>query len=254
VLIRGAAHVHSEWSYDAKWPLARLAAAFSRRRYRVLLMTEHQNGFSEARWREYRAACRSASNDKILLVPGIEYNDPSNTIHILVWGDLGFWAEEVAVPGLLGYVAQDGGAAVFAHPSRRAAWRHFQDDWEKSLVGIELWNRKTDGWAPSPEAAQLLSRTGAMPFVGLDFHDFRQFFPLSCMLDVEPPVCEASVISCLRQKRFRSRFVWMPAERLQRGLCGRMLSLAERARRRARPLARVVRGWKQAPGDVPGPK
>ena len=254
MLTRVAAHVHSEWSYDAKWPLARLAEAFSRRGCRALLMTEHQNGFSEARWREYRAACRSASNDRILLVPGIEYSDPSNTIHILVWGDLRFWAEEVVVARLLGYVAQNGGAAVFAHPSRRAAWRLFQDEWEKSLVGIELWNRKTDGWAPSPEAGRLLSRVGAMPFAGLDFHDFRQFFPLTSTLELELPVSEASVISCLRQKRFRSYFLGMPAEPLHGGFRGWTLSLAERARRLARPLARAVRGWRHAREGASDPK
>lgn len=217
-------------------------------------MTEHQNGFSEARWREYRAACRSASSDTLLLVPGIEYNDPSNTVHILVWGDLPFWKKEAAIPDLLAYVAEAGGAAVFAHPSRRAAWRCFEEEWKNRLAGIELWNRKTDGWAPSPEASELLARTGAAPFVGLDFHDSRQFFPLTSTFDVEPPVSEASVVSCLVQKRFSSNFLWTQADRWQRGLGGWMLSQAERARRLARPLARVVRGWGPVATDALEPK
>ena len=84
MLVHAAAHIHSQWSYDGKWSLDRLAETFSRRGYQVLLMSEHQNGFDEDRRLQYRKACLAASNGKILLVPGMEYSDPSNTVHILV--------------------------------------------------------------------------------------------------------------------------------------------------------------------------
>ena len=46
-LIRTASHVHSTWSYDGKWPLEKLSRSFSQLGYRAVLMTEHDQGFSE---------------------------------------------------------------------------------------------------------------------------------------------------------------------------------------------------------------
>ena len=59
--IRVAPHVHSEWSYDAEWPLAELADAFRQRKYDVVLTAEHDRGFDGARWDAYRQACADAS-------------------------------------------------------------------------------------------------------------------------------------------------------------------------------------------------
>ena len=50
-------HVHSKWSYDGSWSLEALSANFSRRGCRVLMMTEHDRGFTAARLAEYREAC-----------------------------------------------------------------------------------------------------------------------------------------------------------------------------------------------------
>ena len=55
--MRVAAHVHSEWSYDAEWQLDELVRAFRERRYDAVLMAEHDRGFDDVRWEAYRAAC-----------------------------------------------------------------------------------------------------------------------------------------------------------------------------------------------------
>src|SRR5580765_6217960 len=79
-------HVHSEWSYDGSWSLAALSAKFAQRGCRVLMMTEHDRGFTAGRFDEYRRACADASSGKILVVPGIEYSDAANRVHVLTWG------------------------------------------------------------------------------------------------------------------------------------------------------------------------
>jgi predicted metal-dependent phosphoesterase TrpH len=180
--LKAACHVHSEWSYDAKWPLSKIHDEFGRRGYRVVLMTEHDKGFSNSRWAEYQAACASASSDRVLIVPGIEYSDPENIVHVLVWGDLPFLGEALQTEEMLQQVSKFGGTAVLAHPTRRDAWKRFRPEWTGHLHGIELWNRKTDGWAPSKTAPALISRTGLSPFAGLDFHARNQLFPLSMQL------------------------------------------------------------------------
>src|SRR6185312_13160507 len=93
--VRVAAHVHSEWSYDGTWSLSRIATTFARLGYRAVLLAEHDRGFDDERWLAYRAACQQASNWNLLLVPGIEYSDPANTVHVPVWGDIPFLGEGV---------------------------------------------------------------------------------------------------------------------------------------------------------------
>ncbi len=127
---------------------------------------------------------------------------------------------------------------MFAHPSRSDAWKRFNPDWNARLVGIECWNRKTDGWAPSQDAWRLLRVSRAVPFAGQDFHDARQFFPLSTVLQVEEPIIETTVLACLRLVRCRSTAFGFPIERFAVGLGAGALRCAEFARRRAAFLYR----------------
>lgn len=194
-----ACHVHSDWSYDGSWPIERLAAEFARRGYNVLLMTEHDRGFSQAKLDDYRAACARASRPEMLVVPGIEYSDATNTVHILTWGNIPFLGEAMPTATVLEEVNRARGVSVFAHPRRRNAWRQFDPAWSEKLLGIEIWNRKTDGWRPSDKGAALVGT--CVPFVSLDFHERNQFFPLAMVLDLESEAVETSVIQCLRARR-----------------------------------------------------
>ena len=202
-MIKTASHIHSEWSYDGQWPLTKIAAEFERRGYHVLLTTEHDRGFSQARLLEYREACAKASTERLLIVPGIEYSDADNVVHILVWGSVPFLGEALSTVELLDKVKAAGGFAVLAHPSRKEAWKRFDPRWASNLLGIEIWNRKTDGWAPSSTAMPLMRGNSLLPFVGLDFHTRRQFFPLATELKIGAPVTETSVLECFRSGRCR---------------------------------------------------
>ena len=50
---------------------------------------------------DYRGACAQASSDKILVVPGIEYSDPANRVHVLVWGKIPFPGEGLPTDEML---------------------------------------------------------------------------------------------------------------------------------------------------------
>src|SRR5271167_47790 len=176
--ILAACHLHSKWSYDGSWTLEALSAEFAGRGYGVLLMTEHDRGFSVGRLAEFREACRQASSAKILVVPGIEYSDSANRVHVLVWGPVPFLGENLPTGEMLQKVREYNGLAVFAHPTRMEAWKTFDPAWSPLLLGVEMWNRKYDGWAPSKTAPELQQATQAVPFVGLDFHSARQLFSL----------------------------------------------------------------------------
>ncbi|HUK26201.1 MAG TPA: hypothetical protein VLV49_16595 [Terriglobales bacterium] len=236
--VLAACHVHSNWSYDGKWTLEALSEKFAERGCRVLMMTEHDRGFSRERLREFRQACARVSSEKILLLPGIEYSDAANRVHVLVWGPVPFLGESLPTGEMLRAAAEAGGLAVLAHPTRKEAWKAFEPGWEGHLLGIEAWNRKYDGWAPSDTASALLRRSHAVPFVGLDFHTHRQFFPLTMALDIHSPLTEQSVLDCLQSRRCRARVfgVSLGQNLIRRALPA--LGVAEQGRRKAASLVR----------------
>jgi hypothetical protein len=236
-----ACHVHSKWSYDGSWSLEALSTKFSRRGCRVLMMTEHDRGFTATRLDQYREACAQTSSGEILVLPGIEYSDAANRVHVLVWGPVPFLGEGLPTSETLDAVHSAGGLAVLAHPSRRDAWRFFESCWAERLLGIETWNRKYDGWAPSQTAPALLSMAGAIPFVGLDFHTRRQSFPLTMALDMDKNVTEETVLNCLRSRRCHPCAFGLPLSESLVSQILPVLGLAERSRRMVASITRRSR-------------
>ena len=259
MIIRAALHIHSNWSYDGQWELPTLATAFAARGYRVLLMTEHDLGFSEERRLAHREACRELSTDHLLIIPGIEYSDASNTIHVLVWGDGPFLGIGQETQRMLEHASEYDGVCVLAHPSRRAAWRLFHGSWLKHLAAIEVWNRKTDGWSPSRDAWRLVSQTGASPIVGHDFHSAKQFFPMSTCLPMPDLLNETKVLQVLRTQSFSCQVFGVALKQFAGGLAAATTLLLESGRRlaaRGYRLARPRLPFKPSlgPGSVVPPK
>jgi hypothetical protein len=245
MMVAAACHIHSEWSYDAKWPLRDLAAEFARRGYRVLLVAEHDRNFSELRFQQHRTACADASSGDLLVVPGIEYSDPGNVIHVLTWGIASFLGEGLPTGQLLAEVRANNGVAVLAHPARRKAWLSYDCSWSTYLVGIEIWNRKYDGWAPSSVAATLLRGTDLVPFASLDFHQRNQLFPLSMQLDISGPITEDTVVNCIRARRCRATAFSQPAEKFLTGWQRFSLPPIEKMRRTAASVYRSMKRFGQ---------
>lgn len=225
--VRIACHVHSDWSYDGQWSLEQLAGAFARRGYDAILMAEHDRGFTAARHARYRAACARASTAATLVVGGIEYSDPTNSVHIPVWGEqLPFLGEGRDSDALIHDAHDHGAVAVLAHPARRDALHRLADGDLRRLTGIELWNRKYDGYAPNKRVAELLSQRAQLtPFVSLDFHTARQFHPLAMVASIDGELTEASLCAALRAGAVRATAFSLPALALTRGpawpaICG----------------------------------
>jgi hypothetical protein len=246
--VRAAAHVHSEWSDDASWPLARIAALFARRHSSVVLMSEHSRGFTTAKWAEYIDACAAVSDERVTLVPGIEYGDDDDVVHVPVWGRVSFFGEAPRIGTLLAAVSEAGGTAVWAHPWRREAWKRFDPSWRQHLAGIEVWNRKYDGIAPNRRSVDLSRRLDAQAFVSLDFHTRRQLFPLSLALRLDRSteaggshssqllISPEDVYAALQDRRFSPRAFGLPLEPLTVGMPAAALRTLESGRRMAARL------------------
>jgi hypothetical protein len=242
-MLTAACHIHSDWSYDGKWSLKELSEIFGERGYRVLLMSEHDRGFTQERLDRYRESCAQASSDRIRLIPGIEYSDASNTVHVLVWGPVPFLGEGLATASLLQAVRTSNGVAVLAHPARRNAWQVFDPAWCELLLGIEIWNRKTDGWAPTRNTPVPMRTSQLVSFVGMDFHDWNQMFPLAMSLNLLSNPTEEHVIDCLRSRECHALAFGRPAQNAQSRWLRPVLHSAESCRRRAAAVYRSARKY-----------
>jgi len=199
--VRVVMHAHSEWSYDASWPLERIARIMPRFGAQVVMMCEHDTGFPAERFDEYRAACAAASTENCLLIPGIEYSDQTNAVHLPTWGLTTFLGEARPTIETLRDVSAGHGASIFAHPARRDVWSLFDPAWAPFLSGLEVWNRKTDGIAPGEKAVEMLKHTGLQPVVGMDFHRRNQLWPLVNRFEIQGAASETSVVAALRAGR-----------------------------------------------------
>ena len=229
--IRAVAHVHSEWSDDATWTLPEIAMTFARLGYDVVLMSEHSRGFTSTKWQEYIEACRQVSSERLLLVPGIEYGDQDDVVHIPVWGPVPFFGDGLPTGKLLQDVNDAAGIAIWAHPWRRNAWDRFESSWLEHLAAVEVWNRKYDGIAPSRAALRFARQEGIRATVALDFHTRRQLFPLSLGLDLELGPSETAVYEALAVGQFAPRAFGLPLSLVVGGPGGATLRGLEVARR-----------------------
>lgn len=243
--VKAVAHVHSEWSDDGSWPLSRIAATFARRGHQVVLMSEHSRGFTAAKWDDYRQACADASTDQVRLVPGIEYGDADDVVHIPVWGHVPFFGDAPPIGDLLKQADAAGGTAVWAHPWRRAAWQRCEPSWWEYLGAVEVWNRKYDGIAPNRDSLGLARQHAAAQFVALDLHTRRQLFPLSLRLAVPGPSASGpavpdcdEVYAALRDGGFAAQAFGIALDQLTAGPAALALRLLEGARGTA---ARMLR-------------
>jgi hypothetical protein len=241
VKVRVAAHVHSDWSDDGAWSLDAIARAFSRRGYHAVLMSEHDHGFTPSRWSAYRAACADASANGILLVPGIEYEDGDNVVHTPVWGDATpFLGASRPTLELLRAAANEGAVSVFAHPWRRDALSRYRPEWAPLLSAVEIWNRRYDGIAPHPEAMALIRQHALRPFVSLDFHTRRQFFPLSMSMRITDPLSASALVDAIRSGRCRPEVLGFSALRFTRGVEGALAQALETLRRQTASRIRAL--------------
>src|SRR5262245_10745593 len=84
-LRKGILHVHSLFS-DGEEPLERLITLFKGFGMSFVAVSDHAEVFDEARMEEYVALCESLSDDKFVVIPGLEFALHGGGVHILGYG------------------------------------------------------------------------------------------------------------------------------------------------------------------------
>lgn len=239
---RFASHIHSAWSDDSDWGLERISRVLSRLGFHGALIADHDRTLTEQTRQEMVAQCRTLSGRGFLLVPGVEYQDPDHVVHMPVYGDIPFLGRSPEITDLLRHAEESGGAAVFAHPARRDAYQRFDERWLPHLAGIEVWNRKYDGVAPSAWALETARFHHLPMFVSLDYHGPRQMFPLAMHISVESPATEQSVVSALRDRQAHATCLGMSPEVFASPLMASSVAVLERSRGWLAPRIRRIEG------------
>jgi predicted metal-dependent phosphoesterase TrpH len=239
--IRFASHIHSICSDDSSWTLPRLARILGRAGYDGALICDHDRTMTIHSWDHLRTECaRVSESTGFILVPGVEYQDDEHVVHLPVFGDVPFYGRSPRIAAVLESAADDGGAAVFAHPARRNASDRFDPGWAPLLSGIEVWSRKYDGLRPNRWALDTAAQHALTAFVSLDFHGPRQLYPLAMLVETPSSADQRDVVAALLDGRCRASALGLRPERYGSGLLGVAGSAFESTRRWAAPRVRRV--------------
>jgi hypothetical protein len=185
-MLKGALHAHSTYS-DGEFTLPELREIFLADGCSFLCMTDHAEYFDEQSIARYRAECESLSDDKFVLVAGLEYRCERD-MHVL-----GYCATKLTSSTnpeeVFRHIAAQQAVSVIAHPKNDFF------SWIESFgtlpAGIETWNTKYDGrYAPRPGTFALLQRLkqrfpGMHAFYGQDLHWKKQYRGLRVVLDCD---------------------------------------------------------------------
>ncbi|MHB8418057.1 MAG: PHP domain-containing protein [Myxococcales bacterium] len=243
MVLRGAAHLHSLFSYDGRMALPIIAGRLRRRGLDFALLTEHNDGLGPSAIREIEAAAAQCSDGTFLVVPGLELRCDGG-LHLLCLGALPDVEVGISMTAAIAAVHGEGGLAVWAHPPRAARLRA-REDLLRSLDGVELWNGKRDSrFVLSLEQADWLrdqraAGRGTWALAGLDLHAPGE--DRGAYLEVEAAALTAgALLDALRQGHHALRLgPWRVGAAGEVSVVSRWANrLAER---RAIPLARRAR-------------
>jgi len=210
-------HVHSSFSYDSRTDLADIAATARQYGFACVLMSEHNNRMDHEQMRAFVRRCDELSDDRLLIVPGLELAFDSNRVHLLAYGVRTFiesTGPQCTFRSLIRAVQEAGGLAILAHPSHRQAIERLTAADVEGLNGIEIWNVKNGNrFCPSGRDLRTLQQLRAQRervfgFAGVDWHHLASFEPLAVRMDT-PDVTRDSILETLKNGRFtvRGRFV-----------------------------------------------
>lgn len=170
MMLRGACHIHSRYSYDGALSLAEIRALLLKQGASFALMTEHTDALDPVAAQTFIQECRALNDEQFRFVPGFEV--PYLGTHILVIGTDQYHTGDAGQS--LAQWRSEGALLVVAHPHRNG---YRLDDFLRGHAdGIEIWNSQYDGiHAPRAWAVRLYRglrrlRASVAAYGSLDLH------------------------------------------------------------------------------------
>jgi hypothetical protein len=207
--VKGALHVHSRLSHDGTLTIPELADWFKQRGYNFFALGEHSQDMDAEKIAQMKAECAQNSNDKFLIIPGLEYSCRGG-IHLFALGST------VEIPDVdpvtVATQARAAGAfVVLAHPSR-SKW-NCSSEIVKAVNAAEFWNVGYDGkFLPSYKALKAFrgmkrENPQIMATGGQDLHRTAAFYDLAVILEV-PALSREAILAGMHSGNYqiRSRF------------------------------------------------
>ncbi len=250
MIVRGAFHVHSSHSYDAKVPLPALCAQFRARGLQFALFTEHDDALDAEAYSRIVAECDGLSDAGFLAVPGIEvrcWRTEGEQWHIAAVG-VRQWIPRGPIPEVVAAITRASGLAILLHPHKYSDSIDPQE--LAGFHGLEAWNGKEDGrWSPRFKTlglAQRVARVEGLPmYGGMDLHDLERVADIGLEAEVETLAPEP-LLGALRRGTFwlyahRFRFPALRGPGFGQRLALRLLRAAYTAYGRLRKISIVNR-------------
>src|SRR5919108_681346 len=173
----GIIHVHSDYSRDGLDPLEQLRDWGLERGLAFIGLTDHAEDFDEELFGAYATRCRELSDDRLRLIPGLEFRFAGyRGLHLLAL-DLTRWITPVTPAEFISQSQGAAGCTILAHPV--LADYRVPDAVLDGIDAVEVWNASYNTrYLPDPRAIRLLHavrriRPEVVGTVGLDQHDRR---------------------------------------------------------------------------------
>ncbi|MCK5591922.1 MAG: PHP domain-containing protein [Candidatus Pacebacteria bacterium] len=185
MIIKGACHLHSKYSYDGKLSLSQIKDLFSKKGLSFVCMTEHTNDLTEEKAQEFIKECRELSDEEFIFIPGFEVS--YGGAHLLMIGSDKFISQHVKEADLLKWL-EDTEFVVLAHPHKNNY--KINKNLKRMINGLEVWNSQYDGkFAPRFRSFIFLKKlqreNNIRAFAGLDFHKEEHFGNPIVFVDVK---------------------------------------------------------------------
>ena len=199
----GALHVHSSYSRDGRDSLPDLHAFAAARGIRFLGLTDHAEDLDRELFRQYVHECVELSDDRVTLIPGLEFRFAGHKgMHLLALG-LRDWMDPRTPEEFFQLSEGVTGLTIAAHPVF-PRYRYPQVVLDR-VHAIEVWNATYNTrFLPDPRAIRLLRQVRArrpevVAVVGLDQHDSRNDRETRVVVDAS-----ADPLAAMREGRFQN--------------------------------------------------
>lgn len=246
----GVIHVHSDYSHDGCDSLEQLREFAIAHALAFVGLADHAEDLDPSRFETYLRHCRTLSDDRVRLIPGLEYRFAGHTgLHLLALG-LSRW---IAPPTPDAFIAEARSAADFtvvAHPA--LARYRIPATVLDGIDAVEVWNASYDTrYLPDPRAIRVLrairrTRPEVVGTAGLDQHDSRNYRETRVIVTVDGTdplraLRAGRFVNAGRTMTFDPTVAWHPvrlgALSVARWAFDRVERVHERRARRARTRA-----------------